>query len=336
LCQGETYEALVHGLQEGFIDIGGLPKVVRSDNLSAATFELREVGRKATKRFQDFLDHFGVEYTRIQPGKSNENGVVEKGHHILKTALDQALIVRGSRDFATVDDYRAFVKDVVRKLNDRVRLRFDGERPHLRPLPPTRFPTHTDIEVTVRKWSTVRVRGNVYSVPSRLIGHEVTARMHPDVVEIIYNGKVLERYPRLRGAGQHRIDYHHIIHSLVTKPGAFARYRFREELFPSLTFRRAYDALRDCRGERADVEYVRILHLAATTLESEVETALQLLLETRKPFEYGDVSSLVDSTPRPTMGHIRPLIPDLSHFDNLLIGDWHAHDKCENQVLIAC
>ena len=89
---------------------------------------------------------------------------------------------------------------------------------------------------------------------------------------------------RVRGEkrGQ-RVNYRHVIGSLVRKPGAFARYRFREQMFPTMTFRLAYDALkRNGVGERADVEYVRILHLAATTMESTVDSALALLLGGRR------------------------------------------------------
>ena len=43
---------------------------------------------------------------------------------------------------------------------------------------------------------------------------------------------------RLVGRNLHRIDYRHVIWSLVRKPGAFARYVYREEMFPSLVFRR--------------------------------------------------------------------------------------------------
>lgn len=43
--------------------------------------------------------------------------------------------------------------------------------------------------------------------------------------------------PRLSGRGQHRIHYQHVIWSLVRKPGAFAAYRYRDDLFPTLTFR---------------------------------------------------------------------------------------------------
>lgn len=101
--------------------------------------------------------------------------------------------------------------------------------------------------------------------PSRLIGHEVEALLHADVIEIRYGGKLVETSPRLRGEHAHRIDYRHVIWSLARKPGAVAAYRFREDLFSSLVFRCAYDALRSRRGDRGNVEYVRILHLAAST-----------------------------------------------------------------------
>jgi hypothetical protein len=337
ICFSETFEALVKGTQDGFWDMGGLTECLRSDNLSAATYELRKEGeRKPTKRFQAVLDHFGLCYTRIRAGKSNENGVVEKGHDILKVALEQALIIRGSRDFVAVEDYTAFVEGVRRRLNLKAAERFAEERLFLRPLPTCRIPSYTDVYVSVSKWSTIRLAENTYSVSSKLIGNYVTARVHPDLVEVLYCGRVVESFPRLRGRCQHRIDYHHIIHSLVRKPGAFARYRYREELFPTPAFRYGYDALWQFRGERADVEYVRILHLAATTMESEVDTALQLLLASEKPFDYSDVKSLVEITPRPGMLHIAPLVPDLQSFDNLLTGGCHVRSEREIRELVTC
>src|SRR5260370_7269364 len=92
--------------------------------------------------------------------------------------------------------------------------------------------------------------------------------------------------PRIHGASEPGTASRHIIWSLVRKPGAFARYRYREELFPSTTFRRAYDALRASNRDRADFEYVRILHLAASTMESLVEAALNALLENGKHVDY--------------------------------------------------
>jgi hypothetical protein len=150
-----------------------------------------------------------------------------------------------------------------------VQERLAKEREHLQPLPSSRLPEYTKWTPKVRMWSTIQVNKRTYSVPSRLIGHCVEARQYPDVIEVLYKGRIVESMPRLRGKREARIDYRHVIWSLAKKPSAFARYRYREELFPSLVFRRAYDALREQRGERADVEYVRILHLAASPGEGE-------------------------------------------------------------------
>ena len=128
-----------------------------------------------------------------------------------------------------------------------------------------------------------------------MIGHTVEARQHPSTVEVLYGDRVLCTMPRLRGSAEHRIDYRHSIGSLVRKPGAFARYRFREELFPSLVFRAAYDALGRTHGERADVEYVRLLHLAATTSERRVETTLRAKLDVGDPCDYAAVQAQVHS-----------------------------------------
>lgn len=113
-----------------------------------------------------------------------------------------------------------------------------------------------------------------------------------------------------------RIDYRHVIWSLVTKPGAFARYRYREELFPTLTFRRAYDALRS-RTERADVEYLRILHLAASTMERPVEDALIALLDAGDPISFDAVRERVAPN-RPSVPVIEIPPPDLSAYDRLI------------------
>ena len=122
---------------------------------------------------------------------------------------------------------------------------------------------------------------------------------------------------RVRGEKEARVDYRHVIGSLVRKPGAFAPHWFRKQMFPTLTFRLAYDALRGWRGERADVEYVRILHLAATTMESTVDSALALLLEAGGPSEYGAVKELASPAPPRAPALSLPGMPDLRVYDTL-------------------
>ena len=132
----------------------------------------------------------------------------------------------------------------------------------------------------------------------------------------------------MRGQAEGNDNYRRVIGSLVRKPGAFARYRFREQLFPTMHFRLAYDALREWRGERADVEYVRILHLAATTMEAKVDSALFLLLEAGQPFDYGEVRDLAE--PKPPKAPLLTVrtAPDLKVYDGLLAGSLVTAGVC--------
>ena len=321
LAFGETYEALQKGLQGALWDLGAVPQVVRSDNLSAATHELRETkGRTLNQRYAALLEYYGLQATRTNPRSSHENGVAEQAHYRLKTALDQALLLRGNRDFPTVAAYSAFVQGIVDKANQRVQGKLAEERPHLRPLPAAAVPEYTTWRVRVKKWGTIRVTNKTYSVPSRLRGYEVAVHQYADYLEVYYKGQLVEQLERVRGEQTARIDYRHIIWSLVRKPGAFARYRFREHLFPTQVFRLAYDALSRWHGGRADGKYVRILHLAASTLEARVERGLCQLLETGRPFDYAAVRELVAPAP-PQVPQLPSLsAPDLKVYDALLQG----------------
>jgi hypothetical protein len=321
LAMGETLEALVKGLQSSLWEIGGSPEVVKTDNLTAATHELRySKGRELNTRWTAVLAHYGIRPTTTNVNAPHENGVAEQAHYRLKTALDQALFIRGSRDFATIADYLAFVRGVVNKRNQRVQAEFVLERQRLRPLPPAPVPEYTTHRPRVSKWSIIRAGRNNYTVPSRLRGMEVEARLYANHLEVYYKGKLVAEMERLHGTQEARVDYRHIIHSLVRKPGAFARYRFREQLFPTETFKLAYDAICQWRGERADVEYVRILQLAATTMEADVDRALALLMENGHPFGFLDVRDLAAPV-RPQMPFMVSLVaPDLKIYDALLAG----------------
>ena len=319
LAFGETYEALVSGIQGALWALGGTTAVLRSDNLSAATHELKRTGGRAlVPRFKAVLEHYGLVSTRIRPGESHENGVVEQRHHRTKRAVAEALVIRGSSDFDSIDEYAAFVRGIVERQNRKCADAVAIERAALKSLPTAAVPSYSTYSARVRRWSTVRVGGRTYSVPSRLIGHLVEVRQHPDVVEVLYRGRLVETMPRLRGEREARIDYRHVIWSLVRKPGAFARYRYREELFPTLVFRRAYDALA-AAGDRADVEYLRILHLAASTMEHAVEATLLVLLDAGARFDFDVVRAQV-SPVASAVPHVAIPAPDLTAYDLLLVG----------------
>jgi hypothetical protein len=264
------------------------------------------------------MAHYGLQPTTNNLGVAHENGDVEQGHHQFKRAVDQALRVRGSRDFADRGAYDRFLQQLVSQRNLTRQARWAEERKALRPLPMTPLWACREVRVPVGRFSTIRVLRNTYSVPSRLIGTTLLVRVRSETLEIYHATAHLLSMPRLIGGGKHRIDYRHVIWSLVRKPGAFAQYRYRDDLFPSLTFRRAYDALRAQTPETADKQYVRLLHLAASTSESEVDAALGLLLEQHVVPLFDTVRDL---TRPPTVQRVPELSQpdlDLSVYDQLL------------------
>ena len=157
----------------------------------------------------------------------------------------------------------------------------------MRPLNVAKLPEFVEEDFCVSEWSTVRVKQCAYSVPSRLIGEWVRVRIFEGRIEVWYAGTEQLSCERLRGHNLRRIDYRHVIWSLVRKPGGFARYVYREEMFPALVFRRAYDAIQTPHhGLKGDLEYLRILHHAASTIEADVEDsphALASLTASRSP-----------------------------------------------------
>jgi hypothetical protein len=188
----------------------------------------------------------------------------------------------------------------------------------MRPLDVKRLPEFTEEQVRVSDWSTIRVKKRSYSVPSRLIGEWLRVHVYDDRIEAYYADMLQLCCERLRGDRYHRIDYRHVIWSLVRKPGAFARYVYREELFPSLAFRRAYDAIQDEHpGTKGDLEYLRILHLAASTLEADVQAALELLLADRCGLNSDTVKAIVNAPVPAATPALEPLDVDLSAYDAL-------------------
>jgi hypothetical protein len=319
ICLSESFESLAEGLEACLWQIGGVPREHRTDHLSAAIRPLDQKGREqATARYQALLAHYGLEASVNNAGEAHENGDVEQAHHRFKVAVDQALRVRASRDFPDRAAYVRFLQDLVRKRNLTRETRFAEERQVLRPLPTMPLGLCREFRVAVSRFSTIQVLANTYSVPSRLIGTSLTVRVHAETIEAYQGTAHLLSVPRLLGKAQHRIDYHHVVWSLVRKPGAFANYRYHDDLYPTLTFRRAYDALRESVGGAADRHYVRLLHLAASTSEGEVETALGLLLEQRHTPLYDTVRDLVHVPSTSAIPTITEPILDLSVYDRLL------------------
>jgi len=234
------------------------------------------------------MRHYKIESYRIQTSKANENGDIEQRHHRFKVALDQELLMRGSRDFNSREEYATFLDKLFLQLNAGRQERLHEELKLLRRLPDTRYDSCKRFPAKVGPSSTIRVAHNVYSVNSRLIGETVQIRLYAEHLEVWYGQRCMEKIPRLRGEEKHHIQYRHIIDWLVRKPGAFANYRYHRDLFPSHRFRMTYDSLKP-NGK----EYLKILHLAAKESETAVDQALALLIHENRPISFKAVSELI-------------------------------------------
>jgi hypothetical protein len=317
ICFSESFESLCDGLQQALWELGGTPQRHRSDRMSAAVNNLSNK-KEFTARYQSLMDHYGLKVEKINARQAHENGDAEQSHNRFKEAVDQALLLRGSRDFIDRPAYVRFLREILDQRNAGRQGRFAEERAVLRPLPPTRLESYKRARVRVRSGSIIHVDRNIYSVDSRLIGERVDVRLYAEELEVWFAGKVVERIPRLRGQRKHWINYRHVIDWLVRKPGAFENYRYREDLFPTSRFRMAYDTLRETSPGRASREYLEILELAARENESLVDSALQALLEEGQAITAKEVRERIGrrETTRPVTD-VRVEATDLSSFDVL-------------------
>ncbi|MFN2111293.1 MAG: Mu transposase domain-containing protein [Anaerolineae bacterium] len=331
VVQSESLGAVRLGLQSALIELGYVPRIVQTDNSSAATRQLgiredaEENNRRTyTRDYLHLLEHYGLEPQTIHLDNPNENADVESAHGALKRALKQELLLRGSRDFGDIEDYEAFLFEVMRKRNKGRRERLAEEIAVMRPLKATPLANSVRRKVRASSGSLIRVLKKSYSVPTSLIGKEVTVYIHEWSLDVYYAGQLVDTLPRLIGQKSHHVNYRHLIDTLLRKPGGFRHYRFREDLFPQTIFRRAWEQLEQWYPpRRADIIYLRVLRLAARTMESDVATALELLVNRGRRWDETNVEEWLDpepvAVPKLNCGAVQ-----LSRYDQLL-GEF-AHD----------
>jgi len=318
ICYSESFESLSDGLQHALWKLGGVPVLHRTDRLSAAVYNDLS-SREFTDRYVGLLAHYGIQAQRTNAQSPHENGDIEQRHFRLKKAVEQSLVLRGSHDFASIEDYSLWLDKLMDQLNASRTSALAEEKRVLRPLPAHRIDSYKRLRLRVGPWSTIRIAHNTYSVNSRLIGEHVDIRLYGDHVQVWYGQTMVDRFPRLRGEYGHRIEYRHVIDSLVRKPGAFKNYRYKQDMFPTHRFRMAYDLLVEQQGSTADREYLSLLYLAARVNESAVDRALQYVLSQDDSLDVKHIKKMIETTtalPVPTEVTIIPV--ELNHYDLLL------------------
>ncbi len=269
ICGGESYTALAEGLQEALLRLGGTPMEHRTDSLSAAFKNLsKEEKQDTTDRYSAFCEHYGMKATRNNLGAKHENGSVEVAHSHLKKRIRQALLLRGSSDFESLESYQQFIDQVVKKHNKRNAITVESERKALQALPRDKAADYTEISTPVSSSSTIQVRRVTYTVPSRLIGEILRVRLYHDRL-ICYLGSThtitLDRVHARKNQRKRSVNYRHVIHSLVRKPQAFRHSKIRDDLLPNSLYCAIWQHVnRTMPDEMACKFIVGLLSLAAT------------------------------------------------------------------------
>jgi hypothetical protein len=323
-CISESFLSLVSGLQAAYAELGKSTPVLCTDNSSAATHELEQIAGRERAYNADYLElctHYDLTPVTINVNCPHEHGDVESLNRHLKRRLEQHLILRGSRDFASVEDYDQFVQEVLRAANAKRQKRLAEELAVMRPLPAGQVAQYREYGPVVSSQSLIRVNKHAYSVPSRLIGHTLRVEQHEAELKVFLGRDYLFCLPRQRGDRGALVDFRHVIAPLLRKPGAFIHYRHREALYPSAVYRTAYDRLVADHGERPGViEYLHLLKLAAEETVEKVEAVLREQLALPGKWRTVQVRDQMVPTARKLI-ELTGLTPSLEAYDTLLEGE---------------
>jgi len=323
---GESFVALAVGLQDALWALGGVPREHRSDSLSAAFRNLdRQAAEDLTRRYEQLCAHYGMTPTRNNRGLAHENGAIEGPHGHLKRAINDALLMRGSKDFETLGAYRQFIAERVSRCNARHRARIDAERASLSALPARRTNDFEESQVIVTSSGGFTLRKVFYTVPSRLIGHRLRVRLYDDHLALLIGSTPLMRLTRGRahknGKHGHVVDYRHVIHALRRKPMALLNLVYRDQLFPREAYRRTFDALLEHLEERAACRLmVGLLALAhERACEAELAVCLADDLEAKRLPDIDQLQSRFAPDPQ-SIPEVHVQLGSLRDYDALLAG----------------
>ena len=283
-AQSESSLSLRGGLKATLGRLGRVPRQLLTDHSSAATHQLKRDGaeRGFNEEYLGICAHYGIEPRTINVGRPQENGSCESAHGHLKRRIGQHLLLRGSRDFSSEEEYDGFLIGVLDSANRLRTKRLGEELAAMRETAVADLPDYRELMVSVGNNSTIRVRKQSYSVPSRLIGAKLLARIYENRIVLLAGAQEVAQLPLGGGDRGAVIDFRHVIGHLLRKPGAFAGYRWREEMFPAPVYRATYDHLTRV-GQDADRRYLEILKVAADEGQTVVENALEQLFSAPHP-----------------------------------------------------
>ena len=208
-CCGHSYEQplwrqkqvpFMRAQENAFLDWGGVPRVVRLDNLKAGVARACLYDPDINELYAAFAKHWGFVPLPCRPRHPQEEGVVERGGNYLK---DNAL---KGRKFDSLEELDAFLKHWNRtvarvRIHGRTRKQvythfLEVEKPALKPLPAERFSFFEVGTRTVHPDGYVEVGWAYYAVPDRLLGEEVRVYWDERLVRIYHQGQCVGVYTK--------------------------------------------------------------------------------------------------------------------------------------------
>lgn len=263
------------------------------------------------------MSHLGMDPRLTEVGEKEQNGSVEASNGALKRQMEQELLLRGGRDFESEAAYVTWLEGVLRKRNRARSTRLAKELAVMRPLSARRLPSYKVLNVRVGSGSTLRAKSHTYSVPPRLIGEKVRVHVYETRVEVWLGGRLEITLERVRGRGTYNVNWRHMVGWMVKKPGAFRRYHYRDALFPTPTFRTAWERLDASLATwSADMNYLQVLKLAREAGLAQVEAEVRALLDAGILPRLDDVKERMEREPVSMPAMAAPEV-DLGGYDEL-------------------
>ena len=223
VCASESIAAIKRGVQAALFRLGRHPTWHQTDNSTAATHRIGPGSRDFNDDYVAAMTHFGMKPRTTAIGEKEENGDVEAGNGALKRRLEQALLLRGERDFESVEIYESWMQGVCAKANAGRTKKVSEELAVMEVVDVSRLPEHIEIDVTFTARRTIRVAHNAYSAPSRLIHETLRVHLYERRIDVHY-GPVEElvtsasrTVARVRQARRQDRDEHDVVDAESTR-----------------------------------------------------------------------------------------------------------------------
>jgi transposase len=181
---------------------GGVPAALVPDQLKSGITRACRYEPEAQRTYEELARHYGTTVLPARPRRPRDKAKVEVGVQIA-----QRWILARMRDeiFHGPAAMNARIRELLVDLNARTMRRYGKsrrelfeqlERAALRPLPTDRFEYADWTKARVNLDYHLVIDGHFYSVPHRLVHHEVEARLTATTVEILHSRRTIAVHAR--------------------------------------------------------------------------------------------------------------------------------------------